>query len=70
MWTPSTIWALSIFGKNSITTHLNIFQRPPKADPQRDYIHNNLGMLYTEMGMHAEAKGEFEKAIDLADKSR
>jgi len=41
-----------------------------KIDPQRDYIHNNLGMLYTEMGMHAEAKGEFEKAVELADRSQ
>ena len=54
--------------KKSYEEALQYFMKAIDVDPNIPYIHNNLGMVYAEMGMHEKARDEFEKAI--ADSER
>jgi tetratricopeptide (TPR) repeat protein len=56
------------FKKKSHEEALRYFLKAIEINPDIDYIHNNLGVVYAEMGMHEKAKDEFEKAIAASER--
>jgi tetratricopeptide (TPR) repeat protein len=44
---------------------IDYFQKAMQLEPNNPGLHNNLGSVYAEMGKVAEAKAEFQKAVDI-----
>ncbi len=51
------------FKQKSYDEAFRYFSQATEVDPAREYIPNNLGMVYSDMGMYEEAKADFERAV-------
>ena len=56
--------------KNNLKVAENLYKETLKTDPNHQFAHNNLGLVFQAFGEFQKAKNSYQKAIEIKGEIR